>query len=324
MIVPERAQWVRYLFERFRETGSVGKVVEEMNASAEFRRVWRESGHKHELQTDKATLDMLRNPVYTGAIWVKGECLYENAHKPIIPQDLFDYVQALLERNRPYKPKPDGTVSIDVYYLRGVITCHECGCVLTPRWVEGNTTLVHYYDHSRYRHCKGKRRVNADHLHQAVWRAIQAVLTADESILQSLREAYASEHEAVQQELKEIQREIDRLLDLHASGVEIPDIAEKLRFLHARRQELSSICIVNYYEAERCWKQFQQTFSEWEKAWEQMSHEQRREALTLTVGRAEVIGNCVRAFIPLPNQRRLESGNRMVAAGGFEPPTYRV
>ncbi len=52
------------------------------------------------------------------------------------------------------------------------------------------------------------------------------------------------------QELKEIQREIDRLLDLHASGMKIPDIADRLRFLHARRQELASVQIVNYEQLE--------------------------------------------------------------------------
>ncbi len=163
--------------------------------------------------------------------------------------------------------------------------------------------------------------MNADRLHQAVWRAIQAVLTADESILQSLREAYASEHEAVQRELKEVQREIDRLLDLHASGIEIPDIADRLRFLHARRQELNSVQIVNYEQAEQLWKDFQRAYADLEKAWEVMTDEERRTAL-MVVERVEVIGDYVRVYIPLP--KMFESQTAMVAAGGFEPPTYRV
>ncbi len=321
-VVPERAQWVRYLFERFRETGSVGKVVEEMNASAEFRRVWREAGYRHELRTDCAVDHLLTNPTYTGALWVREECLCENAHEPIIPADLFQYVQSLLERNRPYKPKPDGEVSLDAYPLRGVVSCHECGGTLTPAWVQGNSGVVRYYDHSRYRHCKGRRRVNAERLHKAVWRAVQAVLCADESILQALRRSAESEHEAVRREYRSVQQEIDRLLALHASGVEIPDIADRLRFLHARRQELSSVCVVNYEEVEQRWRQFQQVFQEWERAWEQMSHEQRREALTLAVERVEVVNEYVRVYIPLPNRGRFESGNGLVEGEGFEPPSH--
>ncbi len=163
--------------------------------------------------------------------------------------------------------------------------------------------------------------MNADRVHKAVWRAIQAVLTADVSILQSLWEACASEHEAVQQELKEIQREIDRLLDLHTSGVEIPDIADRLRYLHAHRQELARVQIVNFEQAEQLWKDFQHAHADLEKAWEVMTHDERRTA-PMAVERVEVVGDYVRVYIPLP--RGLESNSSMVERRGLEPPTSRV
>ncbi len=320
-VVPERARWVQYAFHRFRETGSAGRVVAEMNANPEFRRVWSESGHKRELRTDSLQDYFLSNPVYTGGIWVKGECLHKDAHEAIIPKDLYEIVQALLPQNRPYcgeKAKHEH----EHFYLRGRVFCYECGGALTPYYVYGNAGIVRYYAHPRKTACQVKR-VNAEYLHRAVWSSVRAVAEMDTRTLQELVATYREEYHAVQAELRALQEEIDRLLNLYQSGVSVPDIAERLQALHTRRASLARICVPPTEDVGTLFQEFQEALAEWELVWDNLTHQERRETLVMVVARAEVIGNEVRTYIPVASVPGawLESNSSMVERSGFEPPT---
>jgi len=77
----------------------------------------------------------LANPFYIGLFRYNGE-LHEGSHEPLIPQELFDRVQAILRRRSvPKNRRPEP------FYFMGEIQCGECGCAITA---ERQKTYTYY------------------------------------------------------------------------------------------------------------------------------------------------------------------------------------
>jgi site-specific DNA recombinase len=83
---------------------------------------------------------MLSNPYYTGKVNHRGK-FYPGRHQPLISQDLFDRVQAVLEahthsgdRDRKHH-----------HYLKGTIFCGECGRRLTYSRSKGRGGTYEYF-----------------------------------------------------------------------------------------------------------------------------------------------------------------------------------
>jgi DNA invertase Pin-like site-specific DNA recombinase len=96
------AETVRWIFERYLELGSVHALVADMAGRGIVSKVrTRPDGTRFGgLPVSRgATFHLLRNRIYIGEIVHKGE-VHPGLHEPIIPRDLFDRVQQLLDRHR--------------------------------------------------------------------------------------------------------------------------------------------------------------------------------------------------------------------------------
>ena len=77
----------------------------------------------------------LANPFYVGLFRYNGE-LHDGSHEPLISQELFDKVQAILRRrsvSKNRRPEP--------FHFMGEIRCGECGCTITA---ERQKTYTYY------------------------------------------------------------------------------------------------------------------------------------------------------------------------------------
>jgi len=77
----------------------------------------------------------LANPFYIGLFRYNGE-LHDGSHEPLISQELFDQVQAILRRRsvpKSRRPEP--------FHFMGEIHCGECGCAITA---ERQKTYTYY------------------------------------------------------------------------------------------------------------------------------------------------------------------------------------
>jgi site-specific DNA recombinase len=102
---------------------------------------------------------LLSNPYYVGIVTYRGK-QYPGRHTPIISQELFDQVQAVLkahnqsgERDRQHP-----------HYLKGSVFCHHCGCRLTYSRNRGNGGVYSYFicvSHQRRGCEQGAQRVEA-------------------------------------------------------------------------------------------------------------------------------------------------------------------
>ena len=155
----DQAQWVVWIFERYAEGMGGKRIAAELNRlqvpspGASWKRVQRRKDgmwqHSAILGMAKRGSGILRNEIYIGNViwnrseWVKrpgtGTRTYrlrprdqwiieEHPELRIVPQELWDRVQARLSHTHPGLPKRGrrGT-----YLLTGILKCYHCGGSLT-------------------------------------------------------------------------------------------------------------------------------------------------------------------------------------------------
>jgi site-specific DNA recombinase len=96
------AETVRYLFRRYVELGAVAALQTDLKQHGIVSKVWTSSSGKRRggLGYSRGALYyLLRNTIYVGRITHRGAS-YAGQHSGIVPQDLWDRVQALLTENR--------------------------------------------------------------------------------------------------------------------------------------------------------------------------------------------------------------------------------
>jgi site-specific DNA recombinase len=111
VIVPEEAETVCWIFQRYLELGSIDNLLEEMNGlGMRTKVVTRSSGKRRGgVAFGKGPVaHILKNRCYVGEIVHRG-AIYVAEHEPIVPRDLFDAVQVSLAAHavvRTTKPRP--------------------------------------------------------------------------------------------------------------------------------------------------------------------------------------------------------------------------
>jgi site-specific DNA recombinase len=101
VIVPEEAERIRWMFQRYLELGSIGHVLEEMNRLGLRTKVLTLSSGKRRggVPFGKGALAyLLKNRCYVGEISHKGQ-IHAADHDPIITRETFEAVQVILAAN---------------------------------------------------------------------------------------------------------------------------------------------------------------------------------------------------------------------------------
>jgi DNA invertase Pin-like site-specific DNA recombinase len=96
------AETVRYLFQKYAELGTVAALQVDLRQRGIVSKVWTSSSGKRRggLGYSRGALYyLLRNPIYIGRIAHRGAS-YDGQHPGIVPQDLWEQVQAMLTENR--------------------------------------------------------------------------------------------------------------------------------------------------------------------------------------------------------------------------------
>ena len=123
------------------------------------RQMMKERGLKMHKQS---FLNMLRNRLYIGEVhvpsyngskeeWVKG------VHEAIIPKDLFDTVQDLLDGKKRNHPKAKSKV-VPALFLRNFLTCPICGANMTGSFSKSRNGSRYPYYHCNH---SGHQRISA-------------------------------------------------------------------------------------------------------------------------------------------------------------------
>ncbi len=149
------AEIVRHLFNRYLELRSVRALVDETAASGLTGRPTtrgKSSGIKARPFGRGALYHLLSNPVYVGKTRHRDQ-LYEGEHQPIIDDDLFAEVQALLAAQAPRRSASTNTP--DIHLLTGIVF-DETGDRLSPVHANKKGKRYRYYVSSRLTRARKK------------------------------------------------------------------------------------------------------------------------------------------------------------------------
>ena len=162
---------------------------------------------------------MLRNPFYAGVIRIrKRNELFAGAHEAIIPQELFERVQQVLD-GKSVKKKPR---RCERFVFRRQVVCGECGNRRVAEWQKGWT-----YYRCQIKHCSQKT-VREEKIEAAMLGVFQELKFSDEENRYLWSEVEREDKErlallesakrAAELEMKTVKERLSRLADAFMDG----------------------------------------------------------------------------------------------------------
>lgn len=134
------AERVKLIFDRYLALGSVPALQGELE-QRDIRSKVRKGREQGSAFTRGALYTILQNRIYLGEICHKGTC-YPGEHQALLPPDLFDEAQALLERNRV--DRHHGHHAADPSLLAGILWDAQ-GRRMSPNHAAKQTKRYRYY-----------------------------------------------------------------------------------------------------------------------------------------------------------------------------------
>lgn len=215
---------------------------------------------------------MLSNPFYTGRFeYPKGSNnWYEGKHKPMISEEEYNGVQAILNRKNNVRPKTHK------FAYTGLMTCGECGGSITAEekiktQKNGNVHRYIYYRCTKKKNPKcTQKTIREEVLEEQIKSILSSISIPKEFVefaFEVLREDYNKDNQTRKQILKNQQVEyddcllkIDNLIDMRASGeLSKEEFKRKKEYLEKEKKRINSL--LNDSD-----KRFSDSYSNTEKA----------------------------------------------------------
>jgi len=233
---PERSHLIIKIFELY-ATGnySLGQIRDRM----------KELGLKGTIEEKPVALSMIhniiKNPFYYGVMNCKG-VLYPHKYQPLISHELFEKVQAVRlgwhKKPFQYAAKP--------FILRGLITCKNCGCTITPELKKGKYV---YYSCANGKKMCTRVWIREEELLKPIYDALDAIQMPDKKIVKivdGLKRASADKtafhHRIItnlDKEYEKLQNRLDSLLDfLLDKSITKDEYDTKLKLLKEKQQDI--------------------------------------------------------------------------------------
>lgn len=197
---------------------------------------------KYGLLAPISTIDkILKNTFYYGVMQVKGSS-YPHAYEALVAKEVFDKCGRI---RSGYKSKPNSQAGLPFPY-RGLITCSECGCVITFEIKKQKYTYGHC---TQFKGKHGAQYVNEDALttqFESLLKSIQIPEDAAADVLRKVNDNHQQQIKDKQAKVRLIQSEItkyeqrlDRLYDDRVDG-KISDL------LYERKSAEYALAIENH------------------------------------------------------------------------------
>ena len=241
----EEAEQVRTVYKLFAEGHTVSDISRMMDGHKTKHGDWRHTS---------TVGNVLDNALYAGLIRFEG-VRSKGDHPAIVDVELNRRVKARRERLR----KADAAARDSSHLLTGMVFCAECGARYFPN-KRPNGKVV-YSCHSRAK--KNKKMMKAANCAAPHWpvEKLDAMveaevlrLAADPALVRAIKKAAqkGSSDAGQSEEIQRIDAEISSLMELYRQEDQsIPEVAEKISLLHARRAELSPVSTIEKKATER-------------------------------------------------------------------------
>ena len=179
-LVPDEkeADIVKRIFEIYVSTGSTAETYNMLKKEGIF-------GRNGELFTKTSIRRMVSNEVYAGKTKHQGK-IYPGLHQAITSEEMFDLAQKI-KRDKEERVKRGMSIT---YPFAGLITCKECGSMMTPSFTNKGSNRRYYYYRCTctFKHdwekC-GTRQVSANRLERYILERLKSI-SADNGYIESL------------------------------------------------------------------------------------------------------------------------------------------
>lgn len=238
-----QSEVVKRIFEEFSKGVCVRQIIERLTAQGIYK-----NGKRFPMNT---VYNILRCERYVG-IYRKGEEIIENMYPAIIPQELFDKVQAIL------KTYQHGKNSVQVtYLLKGKLKCGYCG-----QMINGESGTAKNGEKKYYYKCRGRKMkltdchksvIAKDDLENLVINSVIQELSDSQTVnnavkyLVELQNKSGNENKLLNAYLKE-QRDNEKAINNIVANMERGIVAKatsrRLTELEARQEELEKLILI--------------------------------------------------------------------------------
>lgn len=236
VIVPEEAEWIKYIFNRFVDGASMLSIAKELNNA----RVKTHRGNQFENRTIEY---ILYNPMYIGfarwtptgktlsrRIYDSPDTLTVKADVPaIITEELFQQAQEALAKRKKSRKKHSKPVDIQKHWLSGMVHCSNCGATLTYSPANNGFQCYKYAKGI----CKESHYISAPKLEQAVIEALERQTVTKDFIKDSTRIAEPEAAIDYSGQLDRLEAMLERAKLAYVEGIDTIDeySANKTRIL---------------------------------------------------------------------------------------------
>ena len=246
-IDPERAPLIRWAFETY-ATGLYSTADMTLLLDARGLRTRGDRRRAPQALGQSSIHDMLSSPYYAGIVTYRGKN-YPGRHEPLISEELFDRVQAVLQSHN-HAGERDRT---HLHYLKGTIRCGTCGARLVYSQNKGNGGIYEYFVCPYYQNGKCPQGYQPVDLVEAAienhYRGVAITDAEREEIRQAITNDLSERAKVAQQEidrchgvLDEVKEQERKLLNMHyedrITGELFDDEQNRLR---QRRQDAETL-----------------------------------------------------------------------------------
>jgi len=295
---------VREIYQLYLSLGSLLPVVDELTHRGWKNKEWntRKGGAKGGRQFDKGSLyALLTNPLYIGKIRHKSD-LYQGQHEPLVAAEVFQKVQATLQRNCR-----SGGVAVRNRHgalLRGLLVCKGCDRAMTHTFTCKGDRRYRYYTCTKAiksgRKACGSGSLPASEIERVVVEQIRGI-AADpalraEVLAQAQKQfdtdlaAFTAEQRGLEQELGWHHADIRKLCGngpaTASAAARLAELNERVGKAEGRLTELRQQ--IEDHERNRIDSgEIETAFADFENVWNALSPREQGQALALLVARVE-------------------------------------
>ncbi|MCL2546778.1 MAG: recombinase family protein [Oscillospiraceae bacterium] len=236
-IDPLTAPIVLEIFTRYADGQTVNEISENMNN----RGVFANTKYKY---TNKSSLhNLLKNRRYIGE-YKYGDTITPDGMPAIVPQDIFDRVQARMAKN---KHAPAAAKAPDEFILTTKLFCGTDGVFMVGTSGTSKTKKAyHYYKcgNAIYKKSCEKKAVRKDWIERLVVAKTKELVLNDKMIAQaatSIVALYGKENTVIphlQKQLKEVEKSIVNMLDAIQQGIITASTKQRLDDLENKKIDL--------------------------------------------------------------------------------------
>lgn len=222
-IVPDEAEWVRYIFAEFIKGKSLLGIAKDLNAHG----VRTHRGNQFENRTIEY---ILHNPMYIGYVrWTPtGKTLSKRIYnsedtmivkgdfEPIISEDLFNQAAELLQQRKKSRKKYAKPADVKKHWLSGLVHCGNCGGTLTYSPARSGFQCYKYAKGV----CKVSHFIRVDKLEDAVISALEHVVVTEQFIKDNTVIPVTESTVDYSKQIEKLEKMLERAKAAYVAGID--------------------------------------------------------------------------------------------------------